>query len=100
VTEERLKKVGRFTRAKTEGYSYDLPEEARAELGFAVLDTAVVIAEVPQARAALDALWCAAKQSSGARWSCAARTGLLLSLRILKERSIQEKWNVQRGVTG
>jgi hypothetical protein len=46
VTEERLKKVGRFTRVKTEGYGYDLPEEARAELGFAVLDTAVVIAEV------------------------------------------------------
>jgi hypothetical protein len=44
VTEERLKKVGRFTRVKTEGYGYDLPEEARAELGFAVLDTAVVIA--------------------------------------------------------
>jgi hypothetical protein len=61
LIEERLKKVGRFARVVTEGYSYDLPEEARAELGFAVLDTAVVIAEVPQAEASLDALWCAAK---------------------------------------
>jgi hypothetical protein len=51
VTEQRLKKVGRFTRVKTEGYSYDLPEEARAEPGFAVFDTAVVIAEVPRAKA-------------------------------------------------
>jgi hypothetical protein len=61
VTERRLKNGGRFTRVKTEGYSYDLTEEGRAELRFAVLDTAVVIAKVPQAQAALDALWCAAK---------------------------------------
>jgi hypothetical protein len=61
VTEQRLKKAGRFTRVKTEGYGYDLPEKGMAELGFAVLDTAVVIAEIPRAQASLDALWCAAK---------------------------------------
>jgi hypothetical protein len=61
VTEQRLRKAGRSTRVKTEGYSYDLPEKGMAERGLAVLDTAVAIAEFPRAQASLDALWCAAK---------------------------------------
>jgi hypothetical protein len=75
VTEQRLKNGGRFTRVKTEGYSYDLTEEGRAELGFAVLDTAVVIAKVPQAQASLDALWCAAKHFPTHAGHVHARTG-------------------------
>jgi hypothetical protein len=44
-------------RVKAEGHCYELPEEGIAELGFAVFDTAVVIAEVPRVQASRDALW-------------------------------------------